>query len=98
MTPGSPRITPAVLGEKIDTLTANVAQLTVEVNLQRRDTDNRLRQLEQFVAKAGVLLDRLDELEEEVKEVRHKNSFWSGINTALTLFGSIIAGVVGYRN
>jgi hypothetical protein len=106
--PGTPsnapnQVTHAVQGLKIDTLTAAVITLTADLNHfmgEMRESNNLLKtqsavHTEQIDSlKGGLLANKLDlvECDNKIDGVIQKTNWWNGMNTALGLVASAIAG------
>ena len=77
------KVTLALLGQKIDTLTATVEKFCDNMEPRVRHLENR----------QGVIAERVETAEEEVNKLRSINYVWSSFNT----IGTVIATALGLK-
>jgi multidrug resistance efflux pump len=97
------QVTHAVQGQKIDSLTAAVIELTAQLNHYIGETSKCVNLLEKQSAvhteqidtlKGGLHENKLDliECDNKIDGVIQKTNWWNGVNTALGLVANAVAG------
>lgn len=107
-TPDNSKITIAVLGTKIDTLTKQLDKIGTQVERALETMDTRVRYLENGqmerqtqIKEIHKILDGLDcdvkTLDIEIDKLKFSDKVWGGFTSAIAVIGSTIAGILGSK-